>query len=44
MSLSYSKYVPHLLAIAVLGALPGVSDAQKIKAFADAITAFAARS
>jgi hypothetical protein len=36
MSLSYSKYVPHLLAIAVLGALPGVSDAQKIKAFADA--------
>jgi hypothetical protein len=36
MSLSYSKYVPLLLAIAVLGALPGVSDAQKIKAFADA--------
>jgi hypothetical protein len=36
MSLSYSKYVPHLLACAVLGALPGFADAQKIRPFADA--------
>jgi hypothetical protein len=33
MSLSYSKYVPHLFAFAVLGALPGFADAQKIRPF-----------